>query len=162
MSVAIAEEWKPIPSLGGRYLASSAGRIMGPHGHPLALKRHMHGYHLFAVSAGGGASRNVSVARSVCEAFHGPAPEDSQVDHIDRVRDHDDPANLRWVTKAENLAHRQNLCGEAHSNARLTESAVKAIRQSEEPSSALAALYQVSPRTIRDARSGKLWKHVNG
>lgn len=46
---------------------------------------------------------SVNVARIICWLSHGPPPtERHQVDHIDRNRGNDDPANLRWVTAKEN------------------------------------------------------------
>lgn len=157
---AVAEEWRRIPSLGGRYLASNLGRIKGPFGRALALKVHKNGYLMFGVANGKGGSRNAYVARSVCEAFHGPAPDGHQVDHIDRDRANDRPDNLRWVTKEENLARRQIAHGSTHAGARLTEEAVLHIRASSLTTAALAASLGVSPRTIRDARSGACWRRV--
>lgn len=154
------EEWRPVPSLDGRWLVSNLGRVRGPTGRVLALKRRKAGYMLFSVRRDG-KSGNASVARAVCEAFHGPPACGDQVDHIDRRRDNDVPSNLRWVTKAENLAHRQNRYGTEHHNSRLTAEAVREIRASTARTADLASTYAVAPRTIRDARSGKLWRHVH-
>lgn len=46
------------------------------------------------------------VHRAVCQAFHGPAPEDKpEVDHINRIKDDNRPENLRWVSREENVAN---------------------------------------------------------
>lgn len=156
MADAFIETWRPIPSLAG-YQASDMGRIRGPRG-IRKLKRRPQGYLIFGVYGG----RNVSVARCVCEAFNGPPPVGAEVDHVNGVRDLDFPHNLRWVSKAENLRTRVIRRGSGHGNSKLTEDAVRAIRSSPDAASRLAALYGVSRETIRDARSGKLWSHVDG
>ena len=53
--------------------------------------------------------KNYSVARLICETFHGLAPEDRPTcDHIDRNRDSNVPENLRWAsrkTQADNTTN---------------------------------------------------------
>lgn len=47
---------------------------------------------------------HVVIHRIVATAFHGEPPSDSHVvDHIDTNRQNNQPENLRWVTRAENL-----------------------------------------------------------
>ena len=47
---------------------------------------------------------NMKIHRLVCEAFHGPAPEQkSVVIHIDEDATNNRPENLRWGTQKENL-----------------------------------------------------------
>ncbi len=55
--------------------------------------------------------------------------------------------------------------GESHSQAKLTESDIREIRcmhhiAVEIPSRQVAAMYGVSPRTIRDVRSRRSWAHL--
>lgn len=156
-----SESWKPVPSLGGRYFASTLGRIKGPMGRPLRLKTHVHGYKVFCVADGRSRSRNVSVARSVCEAFHGPAPVGAQVDHLDSQRDNDRPENLRWVSRAENLARRKPARGELSVHARLSEKDVRAIRAGGKSDAEWAELLGVGRRHICDIRNGVVWRHVD-
>jgi len=48
--------------------------------------------------------RTLKVARLVCEAFHGPAPEGKpNVLHRDENSAHNSPDNLYWGTQKENL-----------------------------------------------------------
>lgn len=48
--------------------------------------------------------KTYKVARIVCEAFHGPAPEDLPICiHIDENARNNAPTNLRWGTQKENL-----------------------------------------------------------
>ncbi|WP_066904407.1 HNH endonuclease signature motif containing protein [Mycolicibacterium houstonense] len=42
----------------------------------------------------------------VAMAWHGPCPDGMEVDHINEVRNDNRPENLRYLTKAENLARR--------------------------------------------------------
>lgn len=156
MADGFSETWRPIPSLPG-YEASDLGRIKGPKG-IRKLRRRKQGYQIFGVTGG----ITVSVARCVCEAFNGPPPSAaSEVDHINGVRDADFPHNLRWVSKAENLRTRRIARGVGHANSKLSDEAVRHIRSTNEPCRLLAEQYGVSRRTIRDARSGALWRHVD-
>ena len=50
--------------------------------------------------------------------------------------------------------------GSSHPSARLTEANVRAIRHSNKPAADLARDFNVAPRTIRDALSGRTWSHV--
>ena len=52
------------------------------------------------------------------------------------------------------------LRGEEHPMAILTESQVREIRSSGASASAFAAIYGVSKTCIKDARSGKTWRHL--
>jgi hypothetical protein len=42
----------------------------------------------------------------VAEAFHGPRPPGMQVDHINHQRDDNRAANLRWLSRSDNLIRR--------------------------------------------------------
>ena len=156
----LAENWLPIPTLGGRYFASDHGSIKGPSGKVLRLKTHMHGYLVFGVADGQGGSRNVYVARAVCEAFHGAPSDGQQVDHIDHCRNNNRPENLRWVSKAENLAHRRPKRGVDNINAKITEDDVRAIRASTERREVIGAMFGLNPRHVTDIRNGTCWSHV--
>ncbi len=46
----------------------------------------------------------IRVHRIVCETFHGqPAPEQTQVNHIDEHKNNNASSNLQWVTPSENI-----------------------------------------------------------
>lgn len=145
------------------YEVNRAGEVRHISGRMRKLKRSKHGYMLVGVADGRGGSKNMSVARMVCEAFHGPAPLGMDCDHINRIRDDNRPENLRWVTRAENLENRSAAFGSKHHNARLTEQAVIYIRKQpfkRGQDRRLAEQFGVSRETIRDTRLGKLWRHV--
>lgn len=64
---------------------------------------YLHGDYL-VTSVGGHRHR---VHRLMCLAFYGPAPSaDHTVDHIDRCKTNNTIDNLRWATKAEQMANR--------------------------------------------------------
>lgn len=105
--------------------------------------------------------RMVYVHRWVWEQAHGPIPEGMEVMHIC-----DNPTcylleHLRLGTHAENLgdmaAKGRSKQGETNARAKLTAAQVAAIRDDPRSSSAVAADYPVSARTIRKIRSGDRW-----
>jgi hypothetical protein len=110
----IAEIWKSIPGVPG-YSVSDRGRVKRLRasrgtrpGH--ILTPHLGGrakcYPTVSVRADGPLKR-WRVHRLVAMAFHGPPPTGrSEVAHIDGNPTNNRPANLRWVTPAENAADR--------------------------------------------------------
>lgn len=107
-----SEEWRPIPSTRGLYEASSLGRIryVGPPrpgvrvGGIKALSRNRDGYLYTGLTMPGEKSRLRAVHRLVCEAFHGEAPDWSEVtEHRDDDKSNNRPANLFWSTHKANM-----------------------------------------------------------
>ena len=109
--MASPELWRLIPSVPG-LLASSRGRIMVipkfgdlPNGGKrqyggTARKGCWDGARYIFVWGG----KTYRVARLVCEAFHGPAPEGLDVCmHLDENSRNNDPHNLKWGTQKQNL-----------------------------------------------------------
>ena len=87
-----------------------------------------HGYRTVNVGAG-----TESVHRMVCAAFHGPPPASRpHVAHGNGNQLDNRPANLRWVSRSENMEdarrHGTLAVGERHGNATLTDRQVEAIR----------------------------------
>lgn len=105
------EEWRLIPSLPG-VLASSWGRIMViPYMAPMPYggERQYGGQPTYGQWSGErflyvSKNKTYKVARLVCEAFNGPAPDDKKVCmHLDEDARHNIPSNLAWGTQKENL-----------------------------------------------------------
>lgn len=180
------EEWRVIADFPD-YAVSSDGKVMR---RVIDRKNHTprvlsawignHGYPTVGLSKDGAVHRRL-VHRLVCEAFHGPAPTKlHQVAHADGTRTNANAANLRWVTRSENMedarAHgtlamgarhgrtrspERTPRGERHGHAKITEDDVRIIRSSGASGSVLAARYGISPSAISVIRSGKTWKHVS-
>lgn len=104
-------DWRPIPSLPGVF-ASSDGRIMvKPHfqSMPRGGSRKYGGLPTRGQWDGSRYiyprhGKTYKVARLVCEAFHGPAPEDKPYClHRDEDSRNNRSKNLYWGTQQENL-----------------------------------------------------------
>ena len=109
---------KPIPSISGAY-ANDLGQIKLPESEAVMPNGGVRKYKTKWVrgtcrKAKGTAKhvyygvlyrgRNYKIHRLICEAFHGPAPEDKPiVIHIDEDATNNRPSNLRWGTQKENL-----------------------------------------------------------
>lgn len=160
-AVALAEIWQAVPGI--PYEASSLGRIRRVGRTPQVGRLHTNGYIRASVSAGG-TVRDDYAHRLVCLAFHGqPSAPDHHADHINGNRADNRPSNLRWLSPSQNRALRRFATGAAHSNAQLTESDVREIRElgfRRGQDSELAARFGVSRETIRDVRLRKVWRSV--
>lgn len=107
------EVWRPVRGFEGVYEVSfdgkvrriapgrgaKVGRILKP-----TTNRKVEGY-LFLFLYRECKSTRHYVHRIVAEAFHGPAPEGQEVNHIDGDKLNCCASNLEWVTKQENARH---------------------------------------------------------
>ena len=104
--------------------------------------------------------------RSVCEAFHGPAPSPKhEVAHNDGVRAHSWASNLRWDTRkgnqADKVQHGTALRGDKHHQTVIPDSLVQIIAQeyvrgsSTHGLKALAKKYGVSIQPIHSIVRGE-------
>lgn len=107
------EVWRAIPSL-PEYIASSEGRIMRlPHrsAMPKGGDRPYGGEPYFGVWSEEDnrfivqfRGKTFKIARLICEAFHGSAPDDKPVCmHLDENSRNNRPTNLAWGSQKENL-----------------------------------------------------------
>lgn len=104
------------------------------------------------------------IHRFIWSSVHGDIPPGMCIDHKNGQRADNRIANLRLVTPAQN-AHYACLrgsiaTGEDKPNAVLTAKLVQSIRASQKSNKDWAAELGVAATTVRDARSGKSWRHV--
>lgn len=180
------EEWKTI-SDAPDYAVSNMGRIkrINPDAYgrmkdkiisPKATKL---GYIQCSLSTASGRI-TILVSRSVCCAFHGPAPSSNhQAAHGDGNKSNNCADNLRWATRPENendkRIHGTLQCGDRHhvvtrpdtitrgsriGTSKLTEAQVAAIRLDDRSRAEIAAMYGITKSHISDIRSRKIWTHV--
>ena len=75
------------------------------------------------------------------------------------------PEHLFLGTRADNVADmigkKRQAVGRRRWNAKLSDEAVRYIRNSELSGRTLAEMHAVSPATISEVRTGKLWAHVD-
>lgn len=105
-------EWRPCPRF-PEYAVSEFGEVkrvvLGLRGRPirpLTVQITNQGYELVNLAPSRERKRSVTIHRLVCEAWHGPPPPGTEVDHIDRDRRNNHYSNLRWATRSENQRNR--------------------------------------------------------
>lgn len=179
------EEWRVVASHPD-YAVSSLGNVkrVQPDRYGRGAGRMMtpvvgnHGYSVVTLH-NRGRQRTLLIHRLVCEAFHGPAPDDFHAAHNDGDKRNNAADNLRWATVSDNNAdkhfHGTIRCGddhhartkpetmprgEGHGNAKLTAVSVAAIRDDQRPQSQIAAAHGVSQSLISMVKSRAIWAHV--
>lgn len=143
------------------YEITKDGQVINKHTHRI-LKPQPNGKGYLRVSIAG---KLQFVHRLVAELYI-PNPErKTQVNHKDGNKLNNCVDNLEWVTNQENrnhaLEHGLHLCGEACPGAKLSEEDVIFIRKHPEISSEIYAnMFNISPRTVDDVKSYRIWKQL--
>jgi hypothetical protein len=146
-----------------RFTVHADGTVFGPSGQKLS-QFSVKGY-LRVTRFDAGKYIAEPVHRLVCEAFHGPAPEDRPfARHINGIPTDNRADNLAWSDQAENEAdkaqHGTALIGARHHQAKLTDADVYLIRSMAGSSAEVAPLFDIAPATVRAIRSRKTWRHL--
>lgn len=147
------------------YTITRDGQVKGPSGR--WLKPSMQGNYVRISIEVDGVKSSVSLARLVCEAFHGPPPPERPLPvHLDGDGHNNHADNLKWGTRKEASERRTHpglptIRGEGHPNAALTWEEVRSIREDYAAGGvserALATQYRVSPPTIHHIIRNKSW-----
>lgn len=180
------EVWRVVPGF-PHYKASNTGKIKrfipGKRNHACKVLKpwlNNKGYEIVTLVNDKGQSK-VCVHRIVCITFHGNAPTTKhEVGHRNGNCRVNNSANLRWVTRSENMADakkhgtmaigakhgrttkpERTSRGETHGHAVLSKRKVLAIRKAQKSKGVdLAKKYGVSAATISVIRNRKTWSHV--
>ena len=150
-----------------KYVVFKSGDVFNLHGVKMVGMIDRCGYRELILNG-----KNHRVHRLVAEAFI-PNPNNLPcVNHIDGNKQNNSVKNLEWCTHSENMVHayqtglEQPRCGEQHHAHKLTEDAVKYIKQlyvkrdKEFGAVALAKKFNVDRTTIHDIVRGKTWGEV--
>jgi hypothetical protein len=152
---------KAIPGYEGLYEVDTNGSVWR---RGRALKPSLCNGYPRVVLCKNGIHRNYFVHILVLTTFEGPCPEGYESRHLDDVKTHCRLDNLRWGTRAENVADKlrngRQPQGERHGAARLTTAQVREIRAVQGRISHLPEKYGVSRAAIDAVRSGRNWKVV--
>lgn len=157
--------WRPWRD--GAYEVSSDGRVRRAKpgrrthvGRELTLVLLKIGY--FAVRpVVDGRNEQHCVHAMVAEAFLGPRPTGTVVNHIDGVKTNNEVSNLEYVTHAENMAHAKRtgllVSGERHGNAKLTDTQAAEVRRRRAAGEGLSSLmrdFKVARSTLCEIGNG--------
>ncbi len=172
------EEWKGLPDWEDRYDVSTHGRIrsLSHRGKPRKTPKVMspnispRGYHKMNLM------RDLKTTvkllhRAVLETFVGPCPEGMECAHLDGNPLNNRLNNLRWCTKKENMAHKDEhgttSRGEHRPLAVFTEDEVRSMRNEMARGAARADIVRqvvatkgCDPTVVRDILGFRTWKHV--
>jgi hypothetical protein len=115
-----------------------------------------------------GGSRNgyLYAHRVIYEAVHREIPPGLEIDHCNGRKADNRARNLEAVTRAQNVQRAVAMglapVGSQRSDAKLTEAQVREIRRTADTvtNAEWARRLGINSRTVRDARSGKTWRHV--
>lgn len=172
-----SETWRPVPGYGGRYEASTLGRVRrNPKVYgkkyracepTIAVSVHPLGYLRTRIMGDDGKFRNIGVHQVIARAFIGLCPEGREVNHKDLDKTNNRPGNLEYVTHHDNLVH-------AHANktyrrdltkpfglGKLTAADVVAVRKLIREGLTLREIgrrFGVSGSAISAIKSGKSWR----
>lgn len=172
------EEWRDIRGYEGMYQISNFGNfrsisrmIKAGHGsRPIVGKRlipsrNVAGYH-YANLFKDGKQLRIGIHQLVMREFVGDVPSGMEVNHKDGDKSNNRLTNLEYLTHVENMLHKANVLGkhergELNAKAKLTEWAVKKIRQMRQARShtqkEIAIMFGVSRATVQRIEKKTRW-----
>jgi hypothetical protein len=114
-------------------------------------------------------SAHPAAHRLVWESVHGPIPPKMEINHINGVKTDNRIANLELVTHQENIQHAYDTglksnAGEKHPGAKLTDAAVRLIRERYVARKVTAQMIAdeigVGRKCVSDVVAGRTWTGV--
>jgi len=174
----MTEIWKDVIGYEGLYQVSNLGRVMRVAGGMGATPGRIlkpwlqNGGYLQVTLSANDRRKVLSVHRLVAEALlERPSPAHNEVNHKNGVKSDPRVENLEWVTRKQNLAHRETILGisskgEANGLAKLADEDVIEIRElyatGKYTQVELGEMFQVSFATISDIVRRETWQHIGG
>ena len=168
----MSERWKAVPGFEGYYEASTLGRIrrlarfvdrkLGSvffyNGGLLPGNHHDQcGYCVVALSAGR-TRWSTRVHRVIATTFL-PNPDDlPEVEHKDHNRSNNRLSNLEWISRPNNVAKGERVCG-----AKLSAGQVEHIRgllASGFKQRQIAVMFGIDPSAVSNIKTRRNWKHI--
>jgi hypothetical protein len=153
--------WKAVPGLPG-YEVSNSGSLRNVTTCKVLKLHRLKGYACVTIKG-----RRQRVHRLVAAAFLGPRPDGQEVNHLDSVRDHNEPHNLEYVTRSGNMMHagragrlgKAQLRGSANGQAKLSDARMLLLEQlyylREWTSAELGVAFSVSSSRVRKITTRK-------
>ncbi len=148
----MAEEWRAIDGSGGRYQVSDQGRVRSLN-RVLKPSPTAKGYMRVTIWVRG-ETKHRKIHQLVAEAFIGPCPEGQEINHKNTDRSDNRAENLEYLTRKENAEH---AIKQGRQNRKVSREDVLLLRSTTTPNKAEARRLGVSPKHIRQIRSGKSW-----
>ena len=177
---AVKEEWRLIPGSDGYYSVSNLGRVRSEpiqtgsagrqRGRLLRSYHDSKGYLMFGLYLPGRKRVSMKVHKAVALAFLGSRPAGVHINHISGDKEDNSAANLEYITCRENIHHAwktglrraDQVRGEKHGRAKVTEVQVREIRAAEGSVTAreLSRRFGLSLQAIRSSQKLETWRHV--
>ena len=171
----VSTEWRDTPGFPG-YKVSSTGGVVSLKrwglsrvsadcpGRLLSTKLDRDGYVRVALMRDGRTHQGVSVARLVCEAWHGAPRKNDVVRHLDGSTANNTPANLAWGSQKDNvhdaIAHGTFVRGERVHTAKLTAAKARQIFADARSNAAIAADFKITPGAVWFIKTKRSWVHA--
>lgn len=151
-----------------RWVNCRWGRRLTDKWRQMKIGTHWKGYlYVNLTPADGGKYKTFRVHRLVLEAFVGPCPEGMECRHLNGVKADCRLMNLAWGTQERNRQDNHDAKayakGAAHTQAKLTEDAVRDIRARRaagEPARGIAADYGITQSTVSNIVHRRSWTHI--
>ena len=158
---------QPIPGL-PQCVADTEGNVYRQYNNgkqqKLSQRSDKYGYRIIRI-VHQGRRRYLKVHRLICEAFHGPCPENMVSRHLNGIRTDNTPDNLCWGTPQENsddkIRHGTMCVGELHGRAKITRHQAERIRQrcaAGESQTSVATDFGISQSVVSGIVRRKIWK----